>query len=141
MCGDGPTLVATHARAERGRVTRLEHYPPAGRIFLTNSPEACLAQTRAIGTAAAGVIDGLLAEATQTRLREAQAVLRLVERYPAARLERACARALAAEDGRLRTVRAILERELDAVPADDVPAAASGAFLRGPAAFGAEVVP
>jgi hypothetical protein len=50
---------------------------------------------------------------TLTRLREVQALLRLTERYEAARLERACARALAAGDGRYSTVRGILARGFD----------------------------
>jgi hypothetical protein len=80
-----------------------------------------------------------LAEPTLTRLREAQAVLRLADRYLGARVERACGRALAAEDGRFRTVRAILERDLDQQELEPTPiAAVTGAFLRGPGAFGDE---
>ena len=69
-------------------------------------------------------------------MREVQALLRLTERYPLERLERACARATAAGDGRYRTVRGILERDLDSVPLEsEPPTQATGAFLRGPAAF------
>jgi hypothetical protein len=65
-----------------------------------------------------------------------QALLRLTERYPPERLERACRRATAAGDGRYRTVRGILERGLDRVPAPAPPPPVTApAYLRGAAAF------
>ncbi len=78
----------------------------------------------------------MLAEETLTRLREVQALLRLRDRYPLERLERACLRATTLGDGRFRTVRGILERELDHLPLEPEPAGQpTPAFLRGPAAF------
>lgn len=71
-------------------------------------------------------------------LREVQALLRLADRYGGDRLERACRRALDAGDGRYRTVRGLLERDLEAVVAEETPPSMRqqvGAFLRGPAAF------
>jgi transposase len=135
---DGTTLLATHPRIAQGRSTREEHYPPEGRLFLTQNPAACRRQAQALGPATAALVEGLLATESLTRLREAQAVLRLPERYPASRVERACARALAVEDGHVRTVRSILEHDLDQLPPEE-PAApvAAGAFLRGEQAFAA----
>jgi transposase len=137
---DGAHLVTTHVRQERGRVTRTEHYPLAGRLFLTQNPGACLAHAQALGPATTALVAALLEQPLLSRLREAQALLRLDERYPAARLERACGRALAAADGRYRTVRAILARDLDRLAPEEAPATApaAGAFLRGPLAFGGE---
>jgi hypothetical protein len=133
---DGARLVSTHPRLERGRSTRQEHYPLAGRLFLSQNPAACLHRAQELGPATSAVVAALLTEPTLTRLREAQALLRLTDRYPAARVEQACARALAAEDGRFRTVRAILANDLDRTAAEEVAApTATGAFLRGPAAF------
>jgi transposase len=133
---DGATLVTTHARRQQGRATRLEHYPPAGQAFLRGTPAACLEQARAIGPASGALVAALLEPYTLTRLREVQALLRLQERYPAARIERACARASVSGDGRLRTVQGLLERGLDlsepAAPPEPRPTLA---FLRGPAAF------
>ncbi len=70
-------------------------------------------------------------------LRQVQGILRLAERFDAARLERACVRALAAGDGRYQTVRGILERGLEDVPLEEEVAAlpSSGAYLRGADAF------
>jgi transposase len=133
---DGATLVTSHPRQERGRATRLDHYPEAGRAFLQGTPAACLRRAQEIGPAAGALVAALLAEPTLTRLREVQALLRLPERYPPERLERACHRATAAGDGRYRTVRGVLERELDGLDPEPEPAPqVAGAFLRGPAAF------
>ncbi len=133
---DGATLVTTHPRQERGRATRLDHYPEAGRAFLQGTPATCLRRAQEVGPATTALVQGLLDEPTLTRLREVQALLRLRDHYPAERLERACARATAAGDGRDRTARGILERELDRLALEpEPPPQVAGAFLRGPAAF------
>jgi hypothetical protein len=135
---DGAALLATHTRRAQGRSTRTEHYPRAGRIFLTQNPAACREQAQTVGPAAAALVSSLLVEGSLTRLREAQALLRLLDRYPAPRVEEACARALTVEDGRFRTVRAILANDLDQTPLEEpaLPVVA-GAFLRGAQAFAA----
>ena len=130
----GATLVATHLRATQGRVTRLEHYPAAAQAYLRATPDVCRAAAAAIGPATAEVVEQVLALPVRYRLREAQAIVRLSDRF-ATRVEEACQVALAVGDGRYRTVRGVLERgtllEL-AVPTATSPV---GAFLRGPAAF------
>jgi hypothetical protein len=135
---DGPLPVTSHARQARGRATRPEHYPPAGRAYLRGTPAACLERAAAVGPATGQVVVALLTPFALGRLREVHALLRLAEAYPAARLERACRAALDAGDGRHRTVRGLLERGLEAQPPDPPPAAvAARAYLRGPAAFAA----
>jgi transposase len=136
---DGPLPVTAHARQARGRATRPEHYPPAGRAYLRGTAEACLARAAAVGPATGQVVVALLTPFALGRLREVHALLRLAEAYPAPRLERACRVALDAGDGRYRTVRGLLERGLEARPPDPdpPPAVAARAYLRGPAAFAA----
>jgi transposase len=132
----GATLLTTHPRRREGRATRLEHYPAAGQAFLRQTPPACLRQAQALGEATATLVAALLATETQHHLREAQAILRLADQYDGARLDRACALAVAAGDGRLRTVRGLLERAVTTLDPQPPPAATSaGAYLRGPAAF------
>jgi hypothetical protein len=132
----GSTLVTTHTRLEHGRATRTEHYPEAGQAFLRATPHACLRQAELLGVATGRLVEALLETPTLTHLREVQALLRLTERYEAARLERACARALAAGDGRYRTVRGILDRGFDQLdPEETPPPRETAAFLRGAAAF------
>jgi hypothetical protein len=133
---DGAEVVATHVRQERGRVTRLEHYPQAGQAFLRGTPHACLEQATTVGEATALLIRTLLEPPTLTGLRQAQAVLRLRDPHGDARLERACRRALECGDGRYRTVQGILERHLEEAIGEEAPAPrTTRAFLRGPDAF------
>jgi hypothetical protein len=136
---NGITAVASHARQPAGgRATRVEHYPPAGQAYLQGHPAACLERAAALGPAVGQLATALLTPFTLGRLREVQALLRLAERYEAARLERACRLALDDGDGRYRTARAILERDLDRRPAEPPPpVVAAPAYLRGPAAFAA----
>ena len=123
-------------RQERGRATRVEHYPEAGQAFLHGTPQVCLEQAHTVGPATARLVRALLEPPTLTGLRQVQAVLRLREHYDGARLERACQRALDAGDGRYRTVQGILERGLEEMVEEEVPVPqGTRAFLRGPAAF------
>ena len=136
---DGSMLLTTHVRQPAGgRATRVEHYPPAGQAHLTQGPAVCQERAAAMGPATAALVAGRLTPYTLGRLREVRALLRLAETYPADRLEAACRLALDDGDGRYRTVRGILERELDRVPVVAPPSAvAVPAYLRGPAAFAA----
>jgi transposase len=137
---DGSALLTTHARQPPGgRATRVEHYPPAGQAHLGQGPAVCQERATAIGAATAALVAGRLTPYTLGRLREVRALLRLAESYPPERLEAACRLALDDGDGRYRTVRGILERELDRVPPQvEAPVVAAPAYLRGPAAFAAD---
>jgi hypothetical protein len=133
----GAELIATYLRRYQGRSTRMEHYPEPAQAFLRASPQACLRKAESIGPATHQLVRELLVDHALHHLRQAQGVLRLVDRYGPERLEPACRRALDAGDGRYRTVRGILERGTDQVQPDENTAAlrSIGAFLRGPAAF------
>lgn len=143
---DGASLITTHIRRERGRETRLEHYPEAGQAFLRASPQACLSKAQGLGPVTYALVQERLKVHALHNLREVQAILRLAERFEPARLERACQRALDAGDPHYRTVRGILERRFDQLepegepalqPAGAPSAALRTGFLRGPEAFAA----
>jgi transposase len=135
---DGASLITSHLRRERGRQTKLEHYPEAGQAFLRATPQACLNKARTLGLATGALVAGRLEVHALHTLREVQSLLRLAERYEPERLERACQRAIEAGDARYRTVRGILERGYDQQPPEaerQTALVSSAAFLRGPAAF------
>ena len=75
-------------------------------------------------------LNGLLADRILERLRAAQGVLRLRERFGAARLEAACGRALLHSSPYYRTVKTILTGGFDQQPLD----AADGAHIHAPGA-------
>jgi transposase len=126
------TLVATHRPARPGqRRTVTAHLPPQKVHFLMQTPTWCREHAAQIGPACAQFIEGLLGDRPLDRLRGAQGVLRLAQRYGAPRLEAACARAGAVAEYRYHTVKAILVQDLDQQPLPDVtPVAAATARPR-----------
>jgi transposase len=108
------TLIATHRRARPGqRRTVVAHLPPEKVHFLMQTPAWCRERATEIGPACALFIDALLGDRPLDRLRSAQGVLRFVDRYGAARVDAACARAHAVGEYRYHTIKAILVHALD----------------------------
>ena len=128
-------VVATHARAERGRRTNFDHYPPEKIAFHMRTPTWCRRRAAEVGPACTAVIDQLLQVNALYRLRAAQGVLGLVDKHSPERLEAACARATTVGDPSYRTIKGILAAgtEHDTGHAPTRPAAP--AFLRGPQAL------
>ena len=117
--------VKTWTRLARGRQTDYADYPPEKVAFFMRTPAWCRRRATELGPAIAALVDGLLAEPVLHRLRAAQGVLRLAERYEPARLEAACARAIAVGDPGYRTVKGILAAgtEAEGTPIVRVPQA------------------
>jgi hypothetical protein len=132
-------LVKTHVFTPRGRRTDWADLPEHKAGFFMRTPAWCQAQAGMVGPACAALTGELLAVNALFRLRQAQGVLRLGQRYGDARLEAACARALEAGDPSYRTVKGILAAgtEHDGVQLP-LPGVAVPAWLRGPDAFGGE---
>lgn len=116
-------LVATHPRGRKpgSRYTVLAHLPPAAQAFFARDRDWCLKQATAVGPACAEFIERLLADRIVERLRAAQGVIRLGERYGAARLEAACTRALFHASPYYRTVKTILAGGFDQQPLPSAP--------------------
>jgi transposase len=113
-------LVATHDRATQSgqRKTILAHLPPAKVPGLTLRRETCQAQADTIGPATAAIVRTLLASRPLDRLPTAGRIVQLAERYPAVRVEHACARAEYFGDTDYRVIRRILAegRETEPLP-------------------------
>ena len=114
-------LVATHARGHRPgeRRTVRDHLPPEAQAFFAHDRDWCLQQARRVGPACTQLIELLLADRIVERLRGAQGLLRLEQRYEALRLEAACARALTHASPFYRTVKTILAGGFDLQPQPD----------------------
>jgi transposase len=129
-------VVKTHPYQARGRRTDWADLPEGRAGFYMRTPVWCRAQALLVGAATEALVGELLSINVLYRLRQAQGLLGLVEKYGAERLEAACAKALAAGDPSYRTVRGILtagtehEDVQQALPGLSVPA-----LLRGPEAF------
>jgi transposase len=130
---DGAQLVELHPRVNPGeRETDWSDYPPDKAAFFVRDPDWCRREAGLLGEHVGALVDGLLVSAALYRLRQAQAVIRLAELYPASRLDAACRRALGA-DGQYVTVRNLLRNRLDSVLVETGPERAdtAGAFLHG----------
>jgi len=134
---DGAELVKLHTRVASGkRQTDWSDYPDHKAAFFVRNADWCRQQARLLGTEVANVVDALLDDSALHHLRQAQAILRLADTYPAARLKAAC-RLAATVDGQYQTVRNLLRTGRDQLPAGIVGeerANTAGAFLRGPEA-------
>jgi hypothetical protein len=120
-------LVATHPRGRKpgARTTVHAHLPPQARAFFAHDRSWCVEQASQVGAACAQLIERLLSDRIVERLRAAQGLLRLSERYGPARLEAACARALAHDSPHYRTVKTILAGGHDQQPLDHASTAQS----------------
>jgi hypothetical protein len=100
-----------HSRAVRPgeRVTLLAHLPPEKVAGLTLTPSGCLERAHAVGLATGEVVAQLLAERPVDRLRGVHRLLARAEKDNPARLERACARALAFGEVSVRTLENMLK--------------------------------
>jgi transposase len=99
-----------------GRATDYTDYPAERAAYAMRAPDACVRQAAQVGPAVGQFVQVLLSGTFPwARLRQAQKLLRLAERYGAARVNAACARALGFELLAVRRVedivRAALERE------------------------------
>ncbi len=110
-------LIKVHAlQLPGGRATDYTDYPAALTPYALRDPDACARQAAQVGPAVEQFVRVLLSGVFPwARLRQAQKLLRLADRYGAARVNAACARALGFElldVGRVETIlRAALERE------------------------------
>ncbi len=138
---DNGQLIATHGRRPAGKSTDLSHYPPEKIAFAMRTPVWCRSQAADIGPACVAVIGGLLEVNALFRLRAAQGVLGLASKHGAARLEKACARAIEVGDPTYRTVKGILAAgtETDPPPPSTGDGGAA-AHLHGPSQLFANVV-
>lgn len=134
--------VASHRRSfVRGGFTTLtEHMPAAHREHLSWSPSRLIDWAERTGPSTAALVHAILTSRPHPEqgYRSCLGILRLSRRYEPARLEAACARALAIGARSYRSVDSILAAGLDRTPLPAQPAPASSTpprdheHLRGP---------
>jgi hypothetical protein len=100
------------------------------------TPTWCRHRAAEIGPATVAVIGALLEVNALYRLRSAPGVLGLASKHGPARLDTACAKAIAAGDPPYRTIKGILTAGVEAdPPAESTGDAGAAAHLHGPAAL------
>ena len=136
-------LVKVHPRQTKGgRSTDPDDYPPERTLYALRAPDRLVRQAQALGPNIGRFAERLLAGPLPwAKLRQAQKLLRLADRYTAERLDAACTRALGfdlLDVRRLERILALaLEHEgLPTPPIDDrVRPLPPGRFARPGAAF------
>jgi transposase len=122
-----------------GRSTDYTDYPTDRTPYALRAPDACIRQAQQVGPAVGQFTTRLLSGPFPwARLRQAQKLLRLAERYGAARVNAACARALAFELLDVRRVERILITALERQPASaerGTVVALPARFARAPQSF------
>lgn len=109
--------VASHAWGPPGtRRTQEIHYPPHKAAYLMATPKYCQNRAEKIGPATQEVIEGLFSGRPLDRLRTAQAVIRLADKYGPQRLEAACRRGQVFGDTSYAVLKRVLERGLESDP-------------------------
>jgi hypothetical protein len=108
-------LIKTHERKPPGgRSTDYTDYPEGRAPYARRWPDYYRKRARDLGSAAGDFTDQLLGgEFPWSRLRQAQKLLRLAERYGAARLDAACRRALDFDLLDVHRLQHILEQGLE----------------------------
>ena len=126
------TLIKTHPRAQRGRVTDDADYPPDKIAFFQRTPVWCRHKAADLGPNVAAVVNELLAVNVLHKLRAAQGIIALADKHTPARVDTACRRAVEVGDPSYRTIKGILAAgtENDGQPQPAAPS--TPAHLHGP---------
>lgn len=124
-CFQNGKRVASHQRSfVAGRHTTLaEHMPKAHREYAEWTPQRIVAWAAETGTATAQVVEVILSRKTypEQAFRSCLGVISLAKRYTKERLEAACKRALSIKGVNYRSIKSILENNLDQKPLPQQP--------------------
>ena len=136
------TQIKAHPRLHRKGSWRTDplDLPKSAKCYLDNTPEVCIAHAKGIGIATSTVISTLLARVSTSKLRKAQAILRLAEYNSPERLERACLYALQFGDTTVAALKKIIMHNIDQPVVNKASTLSAqelseGAFLRDPNEF------
>jgi transposase len=117
--------IALHVRSKQAYsyTTLPEHMPPEHAEVRSWTAEKFLAWSKGIGTQTHEFVSHLLKtrEHPEQAFRAILGLQRLCEKYTPLRIEGACARAVYYKLGALRSVRSILEKDLDRLPLEVAP--------------------
>jgi transposase len=133
--------VASHARSlvENKATTLIEHRPKSHQQYGDWPPERIIAWAEKIGPSTAALAVAIMDRQKYPELgyRSCLGILRLAKKFTDARLEAACNRALAIRGLSYKSVKSILESNLDQRPLPEKPIqlAIVHANVRGPSAF------
>ena len=119
-CFSKGNRVASHARSRvKGKPTTCaEHMPKAHREFAEWSPQRIISWAATIGEATAQVVESILSRRAYPEhgFRSCMGIISLAKRFDRERLEAACQRALCIKGVSYKSIKSILENNLDQNP-------------------------
>ncbi len=117
--------VASHARSHvpHQATTVAEHRPRSHQKHLEWTPSRLIQWAAGVGPATAGVVERILASKPHPEMgfRSCLGILRLAKQYSSERMEAAARRALAFNACSYQSLKSMLERGLDRIPAEPIP--------------------
>lgn len=128
-------LIKTHLRIERDKQTDPADYPPEKIAFFMRTPAWCRHRAAELGPNVTSVVASLMELNALYRLRQAQGVVGLAEKYGPGRLDAACRRAINAGDPVYRTIKGILVAGTENGDSPEQLAPSAPAHLHGPEAL------
>ena len=118
--------IAFHKRnyAPNGYTTTKEHMPAHHRFYDSWSPERMISWGEAIGVEVRAMVEKVLSDRPypEQAYRSCLGILNLAKKYGNERLNRACARALSYGSYSYRSVKTILEKNMDKIPEETLAA-------------------
>ena len=133
----GGERIKLHARQPPGgRSTDYADYPPHKSEYAMRDPDRLVARAHAAGKPIGAFVAKLLAgDFPWAKLRQAQGVMRLVDKYGALRVGRACERAIAFDLINLKRLETMIERALEQEAAGPVATPANSNVVQLPLRF------
>lgn len=131
-------LIKSHVRVvtEKGKWQTDENdYPSSSLKYLHKTPEKCIQEAGQIGDATKELISIILKLPSKQRLRKAQAILRLQEKFGVERLENACLKSFVYENYSYLSILTILKKGIEEKTQEETPVVHyhndyQGAYLR-----------
>lgn len=117
----GSAEIARHDRAQRPwQIVRNPlHAPPHMEQYMNTTSAGLVRWAMSLGESVGQVAQSIMADKAVDGMRPVRALIRLAHRYSTDRLERACERALRYDTANYRSVKEILKKNMDMLPAED----------------------
>jgi hypothetical protein len=89
------------------------HLEPKAKAYFKRTPDWCIAQADRIGFSTSRIVETFLTDPVQDRLRAAQGIIKLEDKYGQERLEKACARAIHFNSVSYKSILNILKKGIE----------------------------
>ncbi len=129
---DEDKIIKTWKRLDSGRQTDNKDYPEEKIAFKMKTPMYCRNIAAELGKFVSQVVDTILEDGALYRLRSAQGIIGLKDKYDATRINNACLKAISYGDPTYKTIKGILKAGCETEEIEDYKSIDVPAHLHGP---------